>query len=108
LTSKIGYVPSDYLDPALRTKWNILEGMALERNDIESIEDLIMPDFDAIDNVSLILFILIRSEYDLGYVKLCASTETWPKIRDIQRPCFPSRLPVSVYTLNFKSEKPST
>ena len=74
MTSKIGYVPSDYLDPALRTKWNILEGMALERNDIESIEDLIMPDFDAIDYVSLILFILIRSEYDLGYVKLCAST----------------------------------
>ena len=60
LTSKIGYVPSDYLDPALHTKWNILEGMALQRENIESVEDLIMPDCDAIDKVCL-FFILIIS-----------------------------------------------
>ncbi|XP_046438131.1 X-ray repair cross-complementing protein 6-like isoform X3 [Daphnia pulex] len=50
LTSKVGYTPSDYLDPALRTKWNTLEGMALGRENIESVEDLVMPDIDAIDN----------------------------------------------------------
>jgi hypothetical protein len=62
LTSKVGYTPSDYLDPALRTKWNTLEGMALGRENIESVEDLVMPDLDAIDNVRQILSTLIITE----------------------------------------------
>lgn len=49
LTMKTGYSPELFANPVLHTKWKILEGLALQRGVVETVEDSIMPDFENID-----------------------------------------------------------
>lgn len=49
LSSKTSYTPAQFEDPALHTKWKTLEGLALGREDVESVDDLALPDCDCID-----------------------------------------------------------
>lgn len=49
MSSKVGYTPAQFEDPALHTKWKTLEGLALVREDVESVDDLTQPDIDYID-----------------------------------------------------------
>lgn len=49
MTMKSGYTPTLFENPALHTKWKVIEGMALQREDVEEVYDATMPDTESID-----------------------------------------------------------
>lgn len=50
MNMKTGYSPELFEDPILHTKWKLLEGRALERDEVDSVEDTILPDCESIEN----------------------------------------------------------
>ncbi len=44
-----GYSPELFEDPVLHTKWKLLEGRALERSEVEPVEDNTLPNCESID-----------------------------------------------------------
>lgn len=49
MVMKNGYSPELFEDPVLHTKWKLLEGRALERSEVEPVEDTTLPDCESID-----------------------------------------------------------